>query len=45
MVTAARKRQFPLVGDGGGMMSFIHVHDAAAATVLALDAPARPSTT
>ena len=38
MVKAVRKRQFPLIGDGGGMMSFIHVEDAAAATVLALDA-------
>ncbi len=38
MVTAVRKRQFPLIGDGGGMMSFIHLEDAAAATVLALDA-------
>jgi len=39
MVAAVRKRQFPLVGDGGGVMSFIHVHDAAAATALALEAP------
>jgi 2-alkyl-3-oxoalkanoate reductase len=38
MVRAVRKRQFPLIGDGGGVMSFIHLHDAAAATVLALDA-------
>jgi nucleoside-diphosphate-sugar epimerase len=38
MVKAVRKRQFPLIGDGGGMMSFIHLEDAAAATVLALDA-------
>jgi 2-alkyl-3-oxoalkanoate reductase len=38
MVTAVRKRQFPLIGDGGGMMSFIHLEDAAAATVLALEA-------
>ncbi|MGH3210417.1 MAG: NAD-dependent epimerase/dehydratase family protein, partial [Trebonia sp.] len=38
MVTAVRKRQFPLIGDGGGMMSFIHLEDAAAATVLALGA-------
>jgi nucleoside-diphosphate-sugar epimerase len=38
MVRAVRKRQFPLLGDGGGMMSFIHLEDAAAATVLALDA-------
>jgi len=32
-----RKRQFPIVGDGGGVFSFIHLDDAAAATVLALD--------
>jgi nucleoside-diphosphate-sugar epimerase len=38
MMDTIRKRQFPLIGDGGGIMSFIHVHDAAAATVLALDA-------
>ena len=38
MVRAVRKRQFPLIGDGGGVMSFIHLDDAAAATVLALDA-------
>jgi 2-alkyl-3-oxoalkanoate reductase len=37
-VRAVRKRQFPLIGSGGGMMSFIHLEDAAAATVLALDA-------
>jgi len=37
MVRAVRKRQFPLIGDGGGIMSFIHLDDAAAATVLALD--------
>ena len=40
MVKAVRKRQFPLVGDGRGMMSFIHLDDAASATVLALDADA-----
>jgi nucleoside-diphosphate-sugar epimerase len=33
-----RKGRFPLVGDGNGIMPFIHLHDAAAATVLALDA-------
>ena len=32
-----RKRQFPIVGDGGGFGSFIHLDDAAAATVLALE--------
>lgn len=38
MTTAVARRQYPLVGDGSGMMSFIHLHDAAAATVLALKA-------
>ncbi len=32
-----RKRRFPVVGDGAGVFSFIHVDDAAAATVRALD--------
>jgi nucleoside-diphosphate-sugar epimerase len=32
-----RKRRFPLVGDGSGVFSFIHVDDAAGATVRALD--------
>jgi len=32
-----RKRKFPLVGDGGGVWSFIHVADAAEATVAAID--------
>jgi nucleoside-diphosphate-sugar epimerase len=32
-----RKRQFPIVGDGGGFSSFIHLEDAAAATVLAIE--------
>jgi nucleoside-diphosphate-sugar epimerase len=31
-----RKRQFPIVGEGGGVWSFIHLDDAAAAAVLAL---------
>jgi len=34
---AVRKRQFPVVGDGGGIWSFIHVEDAAAATALAVE--------
>jgi 2-alkyl-3-oxoalkanoate reductase len=37
MVAPVRKRQFPIIGDGGGYLSFIHLDDAAAATVLALD--------
>jgi nucleoside-diphosphate-sugar epimerase len=32
-----RKRKFPLVGDGGGVWSFIHVADAAEATVAAVE--------
>jgi 2-alkyl-3-oxoalkanoate reductase len=32
-----RKRQFPVVGDGAGVWSFVHVADAASATVAALD--------
>jgi nucleoside-diphosphate-sugar epimerase len=32
-----RKRQFPIVGDGSGIWSWIHLDDAAAATVLALE--------
>ncbi len=36
-----RKRRFPIVGDGGGIWSFVHLEDAAAATVLALEHGAR----
>jgi nucleoside-diphosphate-sugar epimerase len=36
-LAAVRRRKFPLVGDGRGMWSFIHVDDAAAATVAALE--------
>jgi nucleoside-diphosphate-sugar epimerase len=32
-----RKRQFPIIGKGTGVFSFIHVEDAAAATVAALE--------
>jgi nucleoside-diphosphate-sugar epimerase len=37
LLEPVRKRQFPIVGDGGGVSSFIHIDDAAAATVLALE--------
>jgi nucleoside-diphosphate-sugar epimerase len=37
LVEPVRKRQFPVVGAGGGVSSFIHLDDAAAATVLALE--------
>jgi 2-alkyl-3-oxoalkanoate reductase len=36
LVEPVRKRQFPVVGDGGGISSFVHLGDAATATVLAL---------
>ena len=37
LIEPVRKRQFPIVGDGGGVTSFIHLDDAAAATVLAIE--------
>jgi nucleoside-diphosphate-sugar epimerase len=37
MAGPIRKRQFPIVGGGGGVMSFVHVDDAAAATVIAVE--------
>ncbi|MGP8209816.1 MAG: NAD-dependent epimerase/dehydratase family protein [Acidimicrobiales bacterium] len=42
LTRAVRKRQTPLVGHAQGVMSFVHLDDAAAATVLALahDGPA-----
>jgi len=36
LVRPVRKRQFPVIGDGGGISSFVHLDDAATATVLAL---------
>ncbi|MEU9477941.1 NAD(P)-dependent oxidoreductase [Streptomyces sp. NPDC048191] len=40
-VELIRKRQFPLVGDGGGYASWVHLDDAASATVLAVEQKAR----
>lgn len=37
MVENVKKRRFPIIGDGSAVFSFIHVEDAAAATVLALE--------
>jgi nucleoside-diphosphate-sugar epimerase len=37
MAGPIRKRRFPLVGDGGGVWSFVHVEDAAAATAVAVE--------
>jgi nucleoside-diphosphate-sugar epimerase len=36
-VKLVRKRQFPLVGGGAGYISWVHLDDAASATVLALE--------
>jgi 2-alkyl-3-oxoalkanoate reductase len=37
LVELIRKRQFPIIGDGGGVWSWIHLDDAAAATIAALE--------
>jgi nucleoside-diphosphate-sugar epimerase len=37
IATMVGKRKFPIVGDGGGMWSFIHLYDAATATVAAVE--------
>jgi nucleoside-diphosphate-sugar epimerase len=37
LIEPVRKRQYPIVGDGGGYTNWIHLDDAAAATVLALE--------
>src|SRR3954462_2442634 len=37
MVEAIRKRKLPLVGNAGGVWSFIHIEDAAEATVNAIE--------
>jgi nucleoside-diphosphate-sugar epimerase len=37
MAAPIRRRRFPLIGDGGGVWSFIHIEDAAAATAAAVD--------
>jgi nucleoside-diphosphate-sugar epimerase len=36
-VAAIRKRRFPLIGNGAGVWSFVHVEDAAAATAAAVE--------
>jgi nucleoside-diphosphate-sugar epimerase len=37
LITPVRERRFPIVGTGDGVSSFVHLDDAAAATVLALE--------
>ena len=41
MVELVRRRQFPLVGGGTGYSSWVHLDDAASATVLAVEREAR----
>ncbi len=41
LVALVRKRQFPLVGGGTGYSSWVHLDDAASATVLAVEQQAR----
>jgi nucleoside-diphosphate-sugar epimerase len=41
MIPLVRARKFPLVGGGTGYMSWVHLDDAASATVLALEQQAR----
>jgi nucleoside-diphosphate-sugar epimerase len=37
LLEPVRKRQFPIIGSGEGVTSFVHLEDAASATVLALE--------
>ena len=37
LIEPVRKRQYPIIGDGAGVVSWIHLDDAAAATVIALE--------
>jgi len=37
MAAPVRKRRFPIIGDGGGVWSHVHIEDAAAATAVAVE--------
>jgi nucleoside-diphosphate-sugar epimerase len=37
MAVLIRKRRFPIVGDGGGVWSHVHIEDAAVATAVAVE--------
>jgi 2-alkyl-3-oxoalkanoate reductase len=37
MAAPIRKRRFPIVGGGGGVWSYVHIEDAAAATAIAVE--------
>ena len=40
IIEQVRRRRFPIIGTGGGIWSFIHIADAAGATVAALEGEA-----
>jgi nucleoside-diphosphate-sugar epimerase len=37
MAEPVRKRRFPIIGDGGGVWSYVHIEDAASATAIAVE--------
>jgi nucleoside-diphosphate-sugar epimerase len=37
LTKSIRARRFPIIGDGGGVWSYVHIEDAASATVAAVD--------
>jgi nucleoside-diphosphate-sugar epimerase len=41
LIGPVRKRQFPVIGDGAGYTSWVHLYDAAEATVLAIEQQAQ----
>jgi nucleoside-diphosphate-sugar epimerase len=41
LIEPVRKRRYPIIGEGGGITCWIHLEDAAAATVLALEQEGR----
>ena len=41
MAAPVRKRRLPIIGEGGGVLSYVHIEDAAAATVAAVERGAR----
>jgi nucleoside-diphosphate-sugar epimerase len=44
-VAAVRRRQFPVIGSGAGVWSFVHIDDVAAATAIAMEVCRAVSTT
>ena len=44
-VEMVRKRRFPIVGNGAGIWSLVHIHDAAAAAAAAVEEASPACTT